>query len=678
MLTLFITIIFAVCMPGSVSTYTNEAKGEVVSPHNISGEAIEENNTRNLNEEDQWYVEVKNKLDLGEAFKKFASSVMAFFTGNKSSDEEDDDDGLTYSIDTVTEEWDNANERDGFKEFLNASDSVTKLGKKAFDKGMEKTIKTAEKRAKKIKASSDDSNQLVDSYFKKTSPNYILWDASESYWPNWEANYQGQTGSDGVPQYHMGTYDYGSDSTKYYVNEGIAWREYTGDDKSTIIATPTVEHDEEKESEVYQQLIVKTMVAQSCAQWTIVDDDSDATSDSNSDSEETSSSDESSTSDSYKMIQGQEGVMIDYGDSDVSEEESKTSEYQLTRLISELCAKGIKENELGTTDEADSIFKINVETNVSEENIALGTRNIYTREKDGIEKDEDGNYMYDEGGKPIYHYVYTLHHVETYITVTPKVTYYVTLNDNSTGRIAYFIKCRLSTDEEKEAFDKMVEDSFDAQYEQMCTLYGLTPIKDGMTYDGGVPGTPLTDAEIEEMLNQIETGSQEYNDTQTAIKAFLDEMDPDGHATPAAMTSWSSSKGIPVLKDRCQTWVQTFFAKALGQEYKSYSGAAQAWYYTGLGDTTTEIPSVCLVYTCSPYGSAGHTYGHVGIYYNGKVYDSVGGQVQRHESLASWLSIYKKGTWNPVEGGCTSLSNLHANTTYTGYLGWGFGGYSFG
>lgn len=66
-------------MPGSVSTYTNEAKGEVVSPHNISGEAIEENNTRNLNEEDQWYVEVKNKLDLGEAFKKICQFCYGIF-----------------------------------------------------------------------------------------------------------------------------------------------------------------------------------------------------------------------------------------------------------------------------------------------------------------------------------------------------------------------------------------------------------------------------------------------------------------------------------------------------------------------------------------------------------------------------------------------------------------------
>lgn len=284
MFTMIFVIVFVLALPGNVTMFTNEARGTSVSG--------EENVTRNLEDENQWYDGVKNVIGDSNGDGTFTlgdivSSVMSFFNGGISQE----DKSAAIAEDGGVAAYDKE-----YTDYTDAFNSLTKLSAKAMKKGIEKTTKTAKKRAEQVQSS---GNKIVDKLYSSDDSEYTIWDGDD-YWDSWEG-----TMYEGHQEYRAGTFNY---------NDGNTYRNsYTGDETNITVNTPVQDGDDES---VSQDLAIKTVVLQSCATSAVTKKDSD---DASSDS----------TSDTSNEI----GVYMDFGDSDVTEDDKKTAEYQMTRII---------------------------------------------------------------------------------------------------------------------------------------------------------------------------------------------------------------------------------------------------------------------------------------------------------------------------------------------------------
>lgn len=129
MFTMIFVIVFVLALPGNVTMFTNEARGTSVSG--------EENVTRNLEDENQWYDGVKNVIGDSNGDGTFTlgdivSSVMSFFNGGISQE----DKSAAIAEDGGVAAYDKE-----YTDYTDAFNSLTKLSAKAMKKGIEKPRK---------------------------------------------------------------------------------------------------------------------------------------------------------------------------------------------------------------------------------------------------------------------------------------------------------------------------------------------------------------------------------------------------------------------------------------------------------------------------------------------------------------------------------------------------------
>ena len=565
MFTMIFVIVFVLALPGNVTMFTNEARGTSVSG--------EENVTRNLEDENQWYDGVKNVIGDANGDGTFTlgdivSSVMSFFNGGISQE----DKSAAIAEDGGVAAYDKE-----YTDYTDAFNSLTKLSAKAMKKGIEKTTKTARKRAEKVQSS---GNKIVDKLYSSDDSEYTIWDGDD-YWDSWEG-----TMYEGHQEYRAGTFNY---------NDGNTYRNsYTGDETNITVNTPVQDGDDES---VSQDLAIKTVVLQSCATSAVTKKDSyDASSD--------------STSDTSNEI----GVYMDFGDSDVTEDDKKTAEYQMTRIIAEVAGRGLSMSDLKSDEETDSIYAITMTATPEVSYKRQAVEIEYDTGQTRTETEEFYNeYLHEKMTRQVEVPImaWRVDHYDCYVDVTVTPTYKVTLATNVKQKIIDTMEKKMQSDEDKTAFESMVSDMFDTQYEQVCTLYGV-PSFDDYNNGGGGSYSSMTPEEAAALLERLQN-LDGLSSRQQQIIDLCYKLVAAGDDVQAV----ARSLNIRIEGGKCQRFVADLYASA-GQTRVSYGSAQDAANTLTLYQTTPANGS--CVYA---YSSSAPSAGHVGIYIDGQVYECI-------------------------------------------------------
>lgn len=583
MILLMFFVMFQVAFPINALYFQSEANGEALTSRTT-------NNSVKL-EGDNWYnfTDELYDFDADGKDKSFLSKLFSFFNGDKEAKKTETESQLTE------DELPSASD-DIFDAYTDSTNALMKIIKKAFSKGWKTTLETAKYRADMITV--DGDKNVVDTFDDTT-----MWKADEDgeeYWNNWTA---------GENQYRAGTFDYSGGTYQAVDSAGNVTSIPSAEDSIQVQTTDSVA--DESNKTYFIDLILKVVALQNCAEQAVIEND-----------------------DGTKDL----GIKTQYDDDTVSSGQMEITEYQLLRFAGEVGGKGITKSSLdamskeaeeegstGTTVSSDDcIYQIVTSTSITPTlNSVQIQKQVGTGEYED-ELDADGNPMLDENGnvKQKEKMEWVDDHEDCYVTYTVCTSYHIELKNNVKQTFINAITKDYS-DKEKTAYNEAVDGYYDVQYEMLCTLYGQPMIDDSGNYiygSGGGVGSSLTEEERAALLESL-ANLDGLSSRQASIGALLTRL------------LNGESCGVRVVDQGCQTFVADLYHVA-GQSVRMSQNTATAAGNAWIVDTSSSnIPNGAVVYAYSRYSSAGH----VGIYWDGKVIDSVLGSVHS-QTFEEWCN----------------------------------------